>query len=210
MGGVQPLRKAALWLNWGCPGSHTPFVATQTKNISGPWKATSVLKKMSWLIGGCLARVVYKGSTESKLTSPMPSKIQMAPPSSRNFNSIKMQQGTQVSSFTRYSPHFRNRPRSAGKSANYYSAPCVRESGVTFAGLRTSESSDWPAHPPAVGPWRLQANNRKAMVRCAVIWPWGRIHGSLLRWMNIHLPPILTFTRGTVLTHSQTPQPPVQ
>ena len=31
------------------------------------------------------------------------------------------------------------------------------------------------------------------------IWqgPWGRTYGSILGWMNIHLPPLLMFTRGT-------------
>ena len=28
-------------------------------------------------------------------------------------------------------------------------------------------------------------------------WPWGITYGSILGWMNIHLPPILMFTRGT-------------
>ena len=27
-------------------------------------------------------------------------------------------------------------------------------------------------------------------------WPWGITNGSILGWMNIHLPPILMFTRG--------------
>ena len=29
------------------------------------------------------------------------------------------------------------------------------------------------------------------------LWPWGIPHGSILGWMNICLPPILLFTRGT-------------
>ena len=29
------------------------------------------------------------------------------------------------------------------------------------------------------------------------IWPWGITYGSISGWMNIHLPPILTFTRCT-------------
>ena len=28
-------------------------------------------------------------------------------------------------------------------------------------------------------------------------WPWGRTYGSILAWMNIRLPPILMFNRGT-------------
>ena len=28
-----------------------------------------------------------------------------------------------------------------------------------------------------------------------VTWPWGTTYGSILGWMNIHLPPILMFTR---------------
>ena len=32
----------------------------------------------------------------------------------------------------------------------------------------------------------------------SLIWPWGINYGDpILRWMNIHLPPILMFTRGT-------------
>ena len=35
-------------------------------------------------------------------------------------------------------------------------------------------------------------------------WPWGITYGSMLGWMNIHLPPTLMFTRGTYfVTHSQ-------
>ena len=36
------------------------------------------------------------------------------------------------------------------------------------------------------------------------IWPWGITYGFILGWVNIHLPPMLMFTRGNrVLTHSR-------
>ena len=36
------------------------------------------------------------------------------------------------------------------------------------------------------------------------IWPSGRTYGSILGWMNIHLPPILMFTKGV---HGFDPRP---
>ena len=33
--------------------------------------------------------------------------------------------------------------------------------------------------------------------RSGKIWPWGITYGSILGWMNIHLPAILMSTRGT-------------
>ena len=35
------------------------------------------------------------------------------------------------------------------------------------------------------------------LTRINYTWPWGITYGSILGWMNIHLPPILMFTRGT-------------
>ena len=35
-------------------------------------------------------------------------------------------------------------------------------------------------------------------------WPWGISYGSIWRWMNIYLPPILMFTRITI---AKDPQP---
>ena len=37
----------------------------------------------------------------------------------------------------------------------------------------------------------------KTVLITTAIWPWGISYGPILGWMNIHLPPILMFTRGT-------------
>ena len=38
---------------------------------------------------------------------------------------------------------------------------------------------------------------RTERMKMVSTWPWGIIYGCILGWMNIHLPPILMFTRGT-------------
>ena len=49
---------------------------------------------------------------------------------------------------------------------------------------------------------RVSAACRKMLgLTSSLIWPWGITYGSILGWMNIHLPPILS--QGCrVLTHS--------
>ena len=41
-----------------------------------------------------------------------------------------------------------------------------------------------------------RVNVARGGVLLSVLWPWGISHGSILGWMNIHLPAILMFTRG--------------
>ena len=67
----------------------------------------------------------------------------------------------------------------------------------------------------ALDQWPLGTSGVLARVRCPghwlpespslqfPVWPWGKTYGSILGWMNIHLPPILMFTRGTGLFDPQ-------
>ena len=68
--------------------------------------------------------------------------------------------------------------------------PWERGTGQRVAGGRDSSSLWLETGVPLV--WKRQN-----------IWPWGITDGDpILGWMNIHLPPILMFTRYRVMTHS--------